>query len=182
MTWTDDVPYWVQVLLLPKFNNYLLLAIKNFSSKTNLSSHHVMAYLVHEEKKKRHQFYIAVQKMYGWYNWGHNNKVLKELNVTPTSDGYMVFLFWKKCYRPSNNQHAIIIWWKKSFRQRIHNFCYFSLFYTWIIGENISLVSSVFDAVRHLTTLRETDHLRLLKASPNMYTNLQSNVIQHFEQ
>ena len=95
MTWTDDVPYWVQVILLPKFNNYLLLAIKNFSSKMNLSSHHVMAYLVHEEKKKRHQFYIAVQKMYGWYNWGHNNKVLKELNVTPTSDGYMVFLFWK---------------------------------------------------------------------------------------
>ena len=46
----------------PKFNNYLLLAIKNFSSKMNLSSHHVMAYLVHEEKKKRHQFYIAVQK------------------------------------------------------------------------------------------------------------------------
>ena len=95
MTWTDDVPYWVQVILLPKFNNYLLLAIKNFSSKMNLSSHHVMAYLVHEEKKKKHQFYIAVQKMYGWYNSGHNNKVLKELNVTPTSDGYMVFLFWK---------------------------------------------------------------------------------------
>ena len=71
---------------------------------------------------------------------------------------------------------------EKTFKQRIHNFCYFSLFYTWIIGENISLVSSVFDAVRHLTTLRETDHLRLLKASPNMYTNLQSNVIQHFKQ
>ena len=140
-----------------------------------------MAYLVQEEQKKRHQFLYCSSKMYGWYNSGHNNKVLKELNVTPTSDGYMVFLFWKNV-TVHQTINMLLLYDGKTFRQRIHNFCYFSLFYTWITGENISLVSSVFDAVRHLTTLRETDHLRILKASPNMYTNLQSNVIQHFKQ
>ena len=96
---TIDMNWWCTLLgwsiASPRLTTTCSWPLKNFSSKMNLSSHHVMAYLVQEEKKKRHQFLYCSSKMYGWYNSGHNNKVLKELNVTPTSDGYMVFLFWK---------------------------------------------------------------------------------------
>ena len=100
---------------------------------------------------------------------GHNNKVLEELNVTATSDGYILFLFWKNVTVHQTINILLLNSTKTFFKQRMHYFCYVSLFHTGVFQSIFPCITGL-DAVKHLTTWK--DHLRLLKASPNMYTNL----------
>ena len=127
---TIDMNWWCTLLgwsiASPRLTTTCSWPLKNFSSKKNTSSHHIMALLEEEAL-----FYIAVQK---WMDvtTGHNNKVLEELNVTATSDGYILFLFWKKC--TIHHTIHITVWFaqEKNFSNRgCTIFCYISLFYTW---------------------------------------------------
>ena len=100
---------------------------------------------------------------------GHNNKVLKELNVTPMSDEYMVFLF-EKNVTFHQVIKMVLLGDRKNFLNRG---CAVSVTSHYFILEYIVdhfPLYPVLDAVKHYTTWK--DHLRILKASPNMYTNL----------
>ena len=85
----------------------------------------------------------------------------------PTSVWF--FCLKKKCYLPSSNQNGII----RRQKNFLNRGCAVSVTSHYFILEYIVdhfPLYPVLDAVKHYTTWK--DHLRILKASPNMYTNL----------
>ena len=149
-----DRNWWCTLLCLS--NTYLNLTttcswpLKNFSSKMNLSSHHVNG-IFGRRRRRGTPFLYCCSKMYGWwYNSGHNNKVLKELNVTPTSDGYILFLFWKNVTVHQTINIPLLYHTKKLFLNRG---CTISVtFHYFILGilQSIFPCITVLDAVKHL--------------------------------